>query len=99
MTEQIETFGKDCMKLPGILKSWDAYKELKTEIENMTEIIPLVEALAKPTIMARHWEEIIELSKTQIPYDQESFTLAQLMEAPLLSFKEDIEDITDSADK
>jgi dynein heavy chain len=29
MTEQIEVFGRDCMKLPGVLKSWDAYKELK----------------------------------------------------------------------
>ena len=29
MTEQIEIFGRDCMKLPGVLKNWDAYKELK----------------------------------------------------------------------
>jgi len=65
----------------------------------MTEIIPLVEALAKPTIRPRHWDEIIEMSKTQIPYDSEEFNLAQLLEAPLLQFKDDIEDITDSADK
>jgi hypothetical protein len=43
MTEQIETFGRDCMKLPGVLKTWDAYKELKQEIDDMTEILPLVE--------------------------------------------------------
>jgi dynein heavy chain len=65
----------------------------------MTEIIPLVEALAKPTIRPRHWDEIIEMTKTTIPYDSEDFLLAQLLEAPLLQFKEDIEDITDSADK
>jgi dynein heavy chain len=35
----------------------------------------------------------------EIPYESETFTLAQLLEAPLLQFKEDIEDITDSADK
>ena len=29
MMEQIEAFGKDCVKLPGVLKNWDAYKELK----------------------------------------------------------------------
>ena len=29
MMEQIETFGRDCTKLPGVLKTWDAYKELK----------------------------------------------------------------------
>jgi hypothetical protein len=31
------------MKLPGVLKNWDAYKELKQEIDDMTEILPLVE--------------------------------------------------------
>jgi len=99
MTEQIEIFGRDCAKLPGILKSWDAYKELKTEIENMTEIIPLVEAFAKPSIRQRHWDEIIEISKFDIPYSEDGFMLSHLLAAPLLQFKEDIEDITDSADK
>jgi len=99
MTETIENFGRDCTKLPGPLKQWDAYKELKTEIEDMTAIIPLVEALAKPTIRPRHWEEVIELCKVSIPYDDETFCLSQLLEAPLLQYQEDVEDITDQADK
>lgn len=67
----------------------------------MTEIIPLVEALAKPSIRPRHWEQLIELTKEDIPYQSETFTLRQLidLDTPLLNFKEDIEDITDSADK
>lgn len=99
MTDQIDAFARDCTKLPGVLKSWDAYKELKLEIDNMTEIIPLVEALAKPSIRPRHWDEIIEITKHDIPYAAENFTFLQLYDAPLLQFKEDIEDITDSADK
>jgi len=80
MTEQIEQFGRDCTKLPGVLKSWDAFKELRTEIDNMTEIIPLVEGLSKETIRDRHWDEIIELTKTDIPYAQEeTFTLDHLL--------------------
>jgi len=65
----------------------------------MTEIIPLVEALAKPSIKPRHWDEIIEMTKEEIPYQSESFILSDLLKAPLLNFKDDIEDITDSADK
>lgn len=99
MTEQIDTFARDCMKLPGILKTWDAYKELKQEIDDMTEILPLVEALAKPSIRPRHWIEVIGLTKEDIPYASEVFSFAQLLKANLLGFKEDIEDITDSADK
>jgi len=65
----------------------------------MIEIIPLVEALAKQSIRDRHWDDIIEITKTEIPYNSESFTFAQLLSAPLLQYREDIEDITDSADK
>lgn len=61
--EQIDVFSRDCMKLPGVLKTWDAYKELKQEIDDMTEILPLVEALAKPSIRPRHWDEIISMTK------------------------------------
>lgn len=99
MMEQIENFGRDCFRLPGVLKNWDAYKELKQEIDDMTEILPLVEALAKPSIRPRHWDEIIAMTKEEIPYQSETFSLSQLLKANLLSFKEDIEDITDSADK
>jgi hypothetical protein len=90
MTETIEAFGRDCSKLPGVLKGWGAYKELKQEIDDMIEIIPLVEALAKPSIRPRHWDEIIEMTKTDIPYTSETFTLSQLLSAPLLPFKDDI---------
>ncbi len=64
--------------------------ELKQEIDDMIEIIPLVEALAKPSIRPRHWDEIIEMTKTDIPYTSETFTLSQLLSAPLLPFKDDI---------
>jgi len=99
MTEQIEGFQRDCVKLPGMLKSWDAFKELKQEIEDMAEFLPLIEALAKPSIKDRHWEEIIELVKEDIPYKADSFTLANLLSVDLLGHKEDVEEITDNADK
>jgi dynein heavy chain, axonemal len=75
MTETIEIFQRDCAKLPGVLKGWDAYKELKTEVDDMSEIIPLVEALAKPSIKPRHWDEVISLTKKQIPYQADNFNL------------------------
>lgn len=99
MTEQIDVFARDCMKLPGVLKTWDAYKELKQEIDDMTEILPLVESLAKPSIRPRHWDEVIALTKEDIPYTSENFSLSQLLKANILGYKEDVADITESADK
>lgn len=35
MDEAIEQFQRDCARLPGVLKQWEAYKDLKKEIEDM----------------------------------------------------------------
>jgi dynein heavy chain len=99
MTEQIENFSRDCSKLPGQLKQWPAYKEMKQEIDDLIDILPLVEGLAKPSIRPRHWDEIIEMTKENIPYDDDLFSFDQLMQAPLLQFKDDLEDISERADK
>jgi dynein heavy chain len=99
MDEAIEGFAKDCQRLPGVLKQWEAYKDLKTEIENMTTIIPIVDSMAKPVIRDRHWEEVMEMTKTTIPYQSETFSLQQLLDAPILDFIEEIEEIADSAVK
>jgi len=58
----------------------------------MIELLPLVEGLAKDSIRDRHWEILIDLTKHDIPYNQENFTLKQLFEANLLDFKEEVED-------
>ena len=65
----------------------------------MTEILPLVASLGKPSIRNRHWDDVIELVKQEIPYQSETFTLQQLLKCPLLQFREEIEEITESADK
>lgn len=65
----------------------------------MQAVLPLVVALAKPAIRPRHWEEIIELTATQIPYAADTFKLSDLLDAPLLDVAEDVEFIGDSAGK
>ena len=90
MKETIETFARDCQRLPGDAKRFQAYTDLKKKIDDMDEILPLVESLAHESIRDRHWEEIIELSKHQIPYQSETFCLSQLFEADLLKIKEEI---------
>lgn len=110
MIEQIETYARECMRLPGVLKRWDAYTELKKEIDTKSEELPLIEALAKPSIRDRHWEEVIELVKQDkdvviddadniLPYQAETFNLSQIFGCNILRIKEDIEEITESADK
>ena len=65
----------------------------------MCELLPLVEGLAKNSIRDRHWLEVIEGCGYSIPFDQENFRLSDVFEANLLKIKEDVEDISDNADK
>jgi len=99
MVETTETFSRDCARLPGQLKTWGAYKELKTELDEMTEVLPLISAMAKPSIRDRHWDEVCEIMKKDIPYTSENFILKDLLEVKLLDRQEDIEEITENADK
>lgn len=99
MIDQTDSFGRDCTKLPGPLKQWDAYKELKQEIDDMVTILPIIQQLANPSIRPRHWDEIIEMTKCEIPYEDETFLLRDLLAVPLLKHQDDIMDIAESAVK
>lgn len=97
MKDGIEQFLKDCQKLPSDSRQYPAYKELKQRLDDMETVLPLVESLGQEAIKPRHWEQLQELTGKEIPYDSETFTLKDLLEADLLTVEEDVEDIADSA--
>ena len=100
MEEQVVKYGDLCMRLPRELKEWQAYKELKQEIENLKAILPIIRDLKKPSIKLRHWQKIVEVTGKPLNYEQEdNFYMNDLIEANLLEHQDDIIDITESADK
>lgn len=58
-----------CLRLPKDLKEWAAYKDLKLQIERLKEVLPLIIDLKKPSIMARHWQKIIEITGKPLNYE------------------------------
>lgn len=56
------------MRLPKDLKEWNAYKELKTSIEDLKEILPMIVELKKPSIKERHWKQIVEVTGKPLNY-------------------------------
>lgn len=68
MLETVDNFSRDVQRLPGDAKRFTAYTDLRKKIDDMEELLPLVECLAHESIRDRHWEEIIELCGTNIPY-------------------------------
>lgn len=52
---------------------------------------PLLELMANKAMKARHWQRIMEVTNYNFELESEGFCLKNILEAPLLPFKEDIE--------
>jgi dynein heavy chain len=94
INNELGNFGNRCRKLPKALKEWDAYRELQKVIDDFSECLPLLEAMASKTMLPRHW---LRISTTcnghSFDVTNEAFELRGVMEAPLLVNKDEIEDI------
>lgn len=100
MEENAGKYSDQCSRLPKDLKEWQAYRDLKNYIDTLKEQLPLIISLKKPSIMPRHWDRIKEITNTKLNYENpEQFYIEEIMAAKLLDFREDVEDITESADK
>jgi len=87
----ITSYVRRCRKLPKGLKEWQAFNDLKKKIDDFNETCPLLELMANRAMKDRHWDRITQLTGHTFDVHQESFQLRNLMEAPLLDYKDDIE--------
>ncbi|XP_041975311.1 dynein axonemal heavy chain 8 [Aricia agestis] len=96
---QLQDFDIRCRKLPRGMKEWPAYLDLKKKIDDFNQTCPLLELMASKAMKERHWKRLEDLMGCILDVESESFTLANVMEAPLLQYKEEVEDICISAVK
>lgn len=89
--EKLVLFLRRCRKLPRGVKEWQAYFDLKTTIEDFSECCPLLERMSSKAMMPRHWKQITELTEHNFDVESETFKLRNIMEVPLLRYKEEIE--------
>ena len=73
------------------MKDWQAFLDLKKTIDDFSECCPLLERMASKAMMERHWEGITTVTGHRLDVGNETFKLRNIMEAPLLKYKEEIE--------
>ncbi|KAH0622614.1 hypothetical protein JD844_025060 [Phrynosoma platyrhinos] len=84
-------FQNRCRKLPKGLKDWQAFLDLKKRIDDFSESCPLLEMMTNKAMKLRHWNRISETTGHPFDVESDSFCLRNIMEAPLLKHKDDIE--------
>ncbi|KAG8306517.1 hypothetical protein J6590_045685 [Homalodisca vitripennis] len=94
---ELTDFQNRCRKLPRGMKDWPAFIELKKKIDDFNEACPLLEMMANKSMKDRHWQRLEKLLNCPFDVDNDEFTLKNVMDAPLLKFKDDVEDICLSA--
>ncbi|XP_061445335.1 dynein axonemal heavy chain 5 isoform X5 [Rhineura floridana] len=99
INNELLEFQNRCRKLPRALKEWQAFLDLKNTIDDFNECCPLLELMSNKAMMARHWKRITDLTDHSFDVENETFKLRNIMETPLLKYKEEIEDICISAVK
>uniref|UniRef100_H2S7P3 Dynein axonemal heavy chain 5 n=1 Tax=Takifugu rubripes TaxID=31033 RepID=H2S7P3_TAKRU len=99
INNELLDFQTRCRKLPGAMKEWQAFLDLKQTIDDFNECCPLLELMSNKAMMTRHWKRITEVTGHNFEVETETFKLRNIMEAPLLKYKEEIEDICISAVK
>lgn len=91
MLETSVTLTYRCRKLPKALKEWPAFHALKRTVDDFNDMCPLLELMANKAMKPRHWQRIMEVLKHNFDLESENFCLKNILEAPLLKHKEDIE--------
>lgn len=77
--------------MPKGLKDWDAFLQLKKKIDDFNESCPLLELMANKAMKMRHWDRLANSTGHVFEVESDTFLLRNIMEAPLLENKEDIE--------
>lgn len=96
---EVTDYQNSCRRLPKGMQTWNAYIELKTKIDDFNDTCPFLELMTSKGMKERHWTRLDTLMDYSFQVDDPNTTLGRIMAAPILKFREDVQDICTGAEK
>jgi hypothetical protein len=79
--------------LPGDTKELPAYEKVRFDIELFLQKLPLLNLMSNSAIEDSHWTQMEEITGYKFESFSENFTLSIVLEAPLVEFKKELENV------
>ena len=93
----IKAYHERVKKMPGAVRDWYGYKELRAIIDDLLDTVPILELLTSRCVVERHWEKLSEATGANLNPRLPEFRLKNVLEAKLINFKSEVEEITTAA--
>ena len=99
LQKKVVFYAEEEKKLDRKVRDWDAGIEIKHYIKEYQETLPVLIALSSDSIKNRHWLQVMNITGKSFNLDTNFFKLSHLLDAELLRFREDLNEICVSANR
>lgn len=101
LVDETKKIRKNVLSFNVKVRSWNCFKGMQEEVQNMLTSLPLVQELRSPAMRDRHWEELLDETKTtgQINPEDPNFSVRELLSLGLHNHVEAVRNIVNKASK
>lgn len=86
-----------CRRMPKQLRDWEAYTELKKNVEDFLDVLPLLQMLCSSAMRTRHWVGIQAAAGTNLDIASDHLLLGDVLNMCLQMNPDDVEEICNAA--
>lgn len=99
MEDEVKALRKSLLEIKGVDRKSNTFLGINEDIKKWATFMPLLNELKDPSMIVedgRHWNKVKNLVNTQFAID-ESLYIQKIWDLKLFNYKDEIEDITDTA--
>lgn len=95
---RVKELGAQVKAMPKEMRGWKLYAWLQDIVKNMSTVLPLISDLHSDTMRDRHWNQLMDVTKTTFTKGPE-FCFKDLLDLELYKFGDDVSEIVDQSVK